>query len=205
MLWWTFLQVFSKWLFHSLFPRFQWCARPLWGTVRHLNTGRHMPNVASRYVICGGLVVTMSCSQAWDRRFGSPLDTFWYLVGQQYLSLKLNDSAKIWKIFKGKPLYCVYGVSSTKRSLGTIHEEKGFSSRFRISILSWYGLRCWKWSRKTSPSALWFVGLLVYSYSPWFRRTSIISLSASSLAFCWASQLYKWPVLFCNACLEGIW
>ena len=37
---------------------------------------------------------------------------------------------------------CLYGPSATERPLGTIHEDKGISSQFRVFILTRYDLSC---------------------------------------------------------------
>ena len=79
-------------------------------------------------VLRSGLVVTMPGSQARVCRFKSPLDpqagwpgcyiNVWHCGGLSVLLLQLKDP------------------------LGTIWEEKGISSQFRISILSRYDLSC---------------------------------------------------------------
>ena len=70
--------------------------------------------------ICRGLVVTMPGSQAWVRRFESPLDPEAGWPGR-YINV-----------------WCCGGLSMVllplKDPQGTIREEKGISSQFRVSI-----------------------------------------------------------------------
>ena len=48
-----------------------------------------------------------------------------------------SPSRLAWSLYKCASLWrAVYGPSATERLLGTIHEETGISSRFRISISS---------------------------------------------------------------------
>ena len=48
-----------------------------------------------------------------------------------------------WSLYKCAALWrAVYGTFGTERPLGTIREEKGISSRFRVSISSRYDLSC---------------------------------------------------------------
>ena len=50
------------------------------------------------------------------------------------LARSLNKCAALWT--------AAYGYSATERYLGTIREEKGISSQFRVSISSRYDLSC---------------------------------------------------------------
>ena len=54
-----------------------------------------------------------------------------------------SPSGLAWSLYKCAALWrAVYGPSSIERPLGTIREEKGISSRFRVSISSQYDLSC---------------------------------------------------------------
>ena len=60
-----------------------------------------------------------------------------------------SPSGLAWSLYKCSALWrAVYGLSATERPLGTIREEKGISSWFRVSISSRYDLSSWK-RRKT--------------------------------------------------------
>ena len=48
-----------------------------------------------------------------------------------------------WSLYKCVVLWrAVYGPSASERPIGTIGEEKGISSRFRVSVSSRYDLSC---------------------------------------------------------------
>ena len=66
----------------------------------------------------------------------------------------LSRSRLSWSLYKCAALWrAVYGSSATEAPLRTIPEEKGISSRFRVSFSSRYDLSCWK-RRKTIHSFL---------------------------------------------------
>ena len=79
-----------------------------------------------------GLVITMPGSQMWGCNI---------CIAGLYVRWSLSRLA--WLLYKCAALCkAVYGTSTTKRSLGTIQEEKGISSRVSISLR--YDLSCWK-------------------------------------------------------------
>ena len=80
-----------------------------------------------------------------------------------------------WSLYNCAVLWAVGGSSANERPLGTIHEEKGNSSRLPISISSGYDLSCCK-RRKDIPFFLivgwenfvFFISLKkLYNIIPW--------------------------------------
>ena len=60
-----------------------------------------------------------------------------------------SPSRLAWSLYECAALWrAVHGLSATERPLGTIREERGIFSRFRVSVSSQYELSCWKRRKK---------------------------------------------------------
>ena len=82
-----------------------------------------------------GLMVLMHGSKACVRRLGISAG---------------SPSRLAWCLYTCKALWRAnYGPSATERPLGTVHEEKGISSQFQVSLVSRYGLS--SLSRRKTP------------------------------------------------------
>ena len=56
---------------------------------------------------------------------------------------RIPTSGLAWSLYTCADFWrAVYGPAATKRPIETIREEKGISSRLRVSISSRYDLRC---------------------------------------------------------------
>ena len=93
------------------------------------------------YELIGRMIVKMGLLR--DPPWPSGYDAWLPSVSSQVRVSAGSLSGLAWSLYKCAALWrTVYGPSATERPLGTICEEKGISSRFRVSISLRYDLSC---------------------------------------------------------------
>ena len=146
---WVLIWEYSARAFHWIptwqgLDDFQKSFRPCPLDTSSLSTGRIKPRIAldtqvkvyhTTWIQCLGIGSTAR-EPLWPSDYGAWLTSMSLLDPHFPHSRSLYKCAALWGT--------VYGASAAKRPLGTICEEKGISSRFRVSISSRYELICWK-------------------------------------------------------------
>ena len=131
--------------FHCLEWHVEWSSRSqlvccVFGVIRFYGrTGDSKVPQTTRHAMLFIMVSQMRAGPPWP----SGNDAWLPNVSSQVRVSAASPNGLAWSLYKCSALWwAVYGPSATKRPLGTIREEKGISSRFRISISSRYDLSC---------------------------------------------------------------